>query len=182
MKTPPAKRIGLLVILGIIAGILWGANWYLVDKFYHYPAQRGQFGDMFGAVNSLFTALAFAGLIYTALLQRDQLAVQQKEIIESGETQKELVQSQIEAHKKLAEWQIEQQNLFQEAQRKKQIEHELKLEDMRQSFATQAELDAERREVEANKRFMKIRRRSWMIGAKPSSVMCHGNCGSDLLR
>lgn len=30
---------------------------------------RGQLGDMFGAVNSLFSGLAFAGLIVTLILQ-----------------------------------------------------------------------------------------------------------------
>jgi hypothetical protein len=37
---------------------------------------RGQFGDMFGVVNTLFTGLAFAGLIYTILLQRKDFEMQ----------------------------------------------------------------------------------------------------------
>jgi hypothetical protein len=35
---------------------------------------------MFGAVNSLFSALAFAGVIYTILLQREELALQRLEL------------------------------------------------------------------------------------------------------
>lgn len=41
---------------------------------------RGQFGDVFGAVNALFSGLAFAGLIYAILLQREDLALQRKEL------------------------------------------------------------------------------------------------------
>lgn len=41
---------------------------------------RGQFGDVFGAVNALFSGLAFAGLIYTVLLQREELSLQRKEL------------------------------------------------------------------------------------------------------
>ena len=39
---------------------------------------RGQLGDMFGAVNSLFSGLAFAGLIVTLILQRKDLNLQRE--------------------------------------------------------------------------------------------------------
>jgi hypothetical protein len=42
-----------------------------VEKAY---ALRGQFGDQFGAVNALFSGFAFAGIIFTILLQRSDLA------------------------------------------------------------------------------------------------------------
>ena len=41
---------------------------------------RGQFGDMFGLVNSLFSGLAFAGLIYTIHLQQQELSLQREEL------------------------------------------------------------------------------------------------------
>ena len=128
-KAPTKARIWILAGLCIIAGLLWSANWYFVSKFVS-DEKQGQFGDMFGAVNALFTALAFAGLIYTVLLQRDQLALQQQEIVESGKTQEQLVQRQIDAQDKL----FERQKAFQEEQRQKQIAHELKLEELRQNF------------------------------------------------
>lgn len=43
-------------------------------------ASRGQFGDVFGSVNALFSGLAFTGLIYTVFLQREELALQRKEL------------------------------------------------------------------------------------------------------
>lgn len=43
-------------------------------------ARRGQVGDMFGAVNALFSGLAFAGVIYAILLQKDQLILTKKEL------------------------------------------------------------------------------------------------------
>lgn len=55
----------LLVIL------LWGLN--LLFLFSLDPDDRGTYGDMFGAVNSLFTGLAFAGLLYSTRLQRKQM-------------------------------------------------------------------------------------------------------------
>jgi len=41
---------------------------------------RAQFGDMFGAVNALFSGLAFLGIIYTIYLQRNELALQRGEL------------------------------------------------------------------------------------------------------
>jgi hypothetical protein len=41
---------------------------------------RGAFGDMFGAVGSLYSGLAFAGIIYTIFLQRKELTLQRKEL------------------------------------------------------------------------------------------------------
>lgn len=34
--------------------------------------ERGQFGDMFGTLNPFFSGLAFIGLIYTILVQREE--------------------------------------------------------------------------------------------------------------
>jgi hypothetical protein len=43
-------------------------------------SERGQFGDMFGALNALFTGLAFAGTIAAVLLQNRQLQQQEREL------------------------------------------------------------------------------------------------------
>ena len=42
--------------------------------------QRGQFGDSFGVLNSLFSGLGFGGLIVTLLLQQKQIRQQEKQI------------------------------------------------------------------------------------------------------
>lgn len=41
---------------------------------------RGQFGDTFGAINTFFSGLAFAGIIYTILMQRTELSLQREEL------------------------------------------------------------------------------------------------------
>lgn len=42
--------------------------------------ERGQFGDMFGGLNAFFSGLAFFGVIYTIILQREELGLQRKEL------------------------------------------------------------------------------------------------------
>lgn len=68
-------------LIGIIVGIfvLWAGSaaviYYCIDKDF-----RGITGDMFGAINALFSGLAFAGLIYTIAVQREELQEQRKSI------------------------------------------------------------------------------------------------------
>lgn len=64
-----------LVIVAVQVGIGTGVYFFLPDW-----QTRGQFGDVFGAANALFSGLAFAGLIYAILLQREDLELQRKEL------------------------------------------------------------------------------------------------------
>lgn len=44
---------------------------------------RGTVGDTFGALNTLFSGLAFAGVIITIIMQRNELSLQRDEMIET---------------------------------------------------------------------------------------------------
>lgn len=70
----------IIAIVGVIA--MWGLSWWGINKFIDEPTNQGTFGDMFGAVNALFSGLAFAGLIATLLYQREELKLQRKELNE----------------------------------------------------------------------------------------------------
>lgn len=72
------KRYIVTVIILIIG--LWLGSWYFIPKWYGGNLEAGTFGDMFGAVNALFSGLAFVGLIYTILVQREELKEQRKSI------------------------------------------------------------------------------------------------------
>lgn len=72
-----------LALLGIFIAvvIIWGGMWWWIDTYVQpnsttesLSSARGTFGDKFGAINALFSGLAFAGLITTILLQRRELA------------------------------------------------------------------------------------------------------------
>jgi len=71
-------RLWVLVLILIVVTAIWGlSGWFL------YPlgdVKRGTFGDMFGAVNSLFSGLAFAALIFTIFMQREELLLQRQEL------------------------------------------------------------------------------------------------------
>jgi hypothetical protein len=58
---------------------------------------RGLFGDSFGAVNALVSALAFAGMIVAFVLQRYELRLQRKELRDSrGEMRRQTLQFKIQ--------------------------------------------------------------------------------------
>jgi hypothetical protein len=65
-----------------IVVILWLSSWILSYLLFgsNEWETRGQFGDSFGAINALFSGLAFAGIVYTIIIQRKDLSDQQEEI------------------------------------------------------------------------------------------------------
>lgn len=68
----------VLLLLGSIA--LFVGYWWLVrDKYWSFEA-RGQFGDMFGGLSALFSAFAFAGIIFVILLQKHELSLQRHQL------------------------------------------------------------------------------------------------------
>lgn len=64
--------------------------------------ESGQFGDMFGGLNSLFSALAFLGVIYTIFLQREELSLQRKELELAREELKRTAEAQEKSEKALS--------------------------------------------------------------------------------
>jgi len=77
-KTTPAlskgqKWIVALTITFII--LVLAGNWLLL----YCKSDRGTFGDMFGFSGAVFTSLAFAGIVYAALLQQNEHKHQKQE-------------------------------------------------------------------------------------------------------
>lgn len=83
-KTGKFPYIKVFIVFLLILG-LWYLNWWYVEKT--IPADeisnRGIFGDQFGAITSLFSGLAFAGLIITIILQTQELALQRLDLKET---------------------------------------------------------------------------------------------------
>ena len=73
-------KTGLLIILIIFVLAFWLGNLAVGIYFFDNWDNRGQFGDLFGSINALFSGLAFLGLIYAILLQRKELSLQREEL------------------------------------------------------------------------------------------------------
>ncbi len=79
---PKLPWVILLIVLVIYCAFL-----AFIPRLYPSIEQRGQFGDTFGALSSLFTALGFVGLLFTIhqnnaeLMKRDQEAAQERDIL-----------------------------------------------------------------------------------------------------
>jgi hypothetical protein len=123
-----------LLFGGIIAVFLL---WLIIPVgailFFGKPNSAGEFGDTFGIINALFSSLAFALLIYTSFMQREELELQRKEL---KLTRKELELTRVELEKS-AEAQstlvaLTREELeMQKEVRKSQIKPELKLDGVR---------------------------------------------------
>ena len=88
------------ITAAVVVVCLWAVSWGLIWAFEEDPTVRGQFGDMFGAVNALFSGLAFAGVVVVIFLQRRDLEVQQKMLslqMEELRASREAQESQVKA-------------------------------------------------------------------------------------
>lgn len=88
-KKDDSTRIDIFTGAFLMASvfILWILSWIFIDKYIvsTSPGEsnetiRGVFGDKFGAVNALFSGLAFAGIIFTIFLQKRELTLQREEL------------------------------------------------------------------------------------------------------
>lgn len=78
-----SPKIGIVWLLAVIAIVVfaWTLSWALLHIFV-LPDDRGAFGDMFGAINSLFSGFAFVGLIFAIILQRQELTETRKALLQ----------------------------------------------------------------------------------------------------
>lgn len=103
-------KINLLAKIIILVLALWVLSAVMILIFLEDWPSRGTFGDLFGAVNALYSGLAFAGLIYTIILQKEDLALQRNEIKLNREELKKSAKAQKNSEKALME-QVEQMKL-----------------------------------------------------------------------
>lgn len=89
------NRIGRYSVLGVF--VLWIATYFIVYHSGNFAIKNAaELGDSFGGLNTLFSGLAFAGLIYTILLQQEELHLQRKELQETKEEIKKSAEAQAE--------------------------------------------------------------------------------------
>ncbi|HWG44948.1 MAG TPA: hypothetical protein VN688_19420 [Gemmataceae bacterium] len=82
------KPWAMLIIACTFVFLIWVLSWVLGVVFIPNWSDRGLFGSMFGAVNTLFSGLAFAALIVNLILQRKELAIQVQNLIRTSDEMK----------------------------------------------------------------------------------------------
>ena len=83
------KEWKLFIRVGSVICVVWVASFLLIYLCIDDWGVRGQFGDLFGAVNALFSGLAFAGLVITIIQQRHDLQLQSEAINQTNEELKQ---------------------------------------------------------------------------------------------
>lgn len=80
------KKISIILIVCVVTAVTMYASilLFLIWPITEYSiAQAGVFGDSFGVLTSLFSGLAFSGMIITILLQKEELVLQREELKEN---------------------------------------------------------------------------------------------------
>lgn len=78
-KDGSSLTIYIIVALATVIG-LWFLNLLVALVFHDYNSDSGTFGDTFGIVTSLFSGLAFAGIIISIFLQSKELMLQRRQL------------------------------------------------------------------------------------------------------
>ncbi|EGQ9322211.1 hypothetical protein NMS74_003495 [Vibrio cholerae] len=100
------KGLAYCAIVVVVLQLIYGL---VVLEYIPEHSVRGLFGDMFGGLTSLFSGLAFAGMIYAIILQSKELGLQREELTltrgelaasreeqrKSAKAQEELVEKQL---------------------------------------------------------------------------------------
>ncbi len=91
-KTNEKGKWDLVPFLFAGAAVLamWIITYFILKGFNGDLVEFGQFGDSYGALNTLYSGLAFAGIIATIFMQRKELKYQREEL---ELTRKELTKS-----------------------------------------------------------------------------------------
>ncbi len=100
----------LLIKLIVLVILIWIVSTIVILLSLDNWSDRGTFGDLFGAVNALFSGLAFAGLIYTIYLQKQDLIIQRREIELNRNELKKAAKAQQHSEKALVD-QVEQMKI-----------------------------------------------------------------------
>lgn len=81
-NTPAQEADGLGPFFKVAIAVLCAVVLLGVGLFVALPdwQTRGQFGDMYGVLNTTFSGLAFAALVFTLVLQRKELRLQRLEL------------------------------------------------------------------------------------------------------
>jgi hypothetical protein len=94
------KDSTIVLLAGFVVIIFWLGTWLLLGS---KPNEvRGTFGDMFGAINALFSGFAFIGVVYAILMQRTELSLQREELSLTRNELKKSADAQEKSEKALA--------------------------------------------------------------------------------
>lgn len=85
MKKSLSRENLIFIAVILFICLIWMDSWILIDTFVA-ESNRSDFGNKFGAVNSLFSALALAVILYSIRLQQTELKLQREEL---SDTRKE---------------------------------------------------------------------------------------------
>lgn len=88
------RCLGGLAVIGVIGWLLTLLHPFCPQMF-PLPAVAGlgEFGDSFGSVNALFSALALLGVLYSIRLQSKELADTRRELTRTAEAQEKMLEA-----------------------------------------------------------------------------------------
>src|SRR3989344_7339861 len=95
------KKFSLLILILVFITI-FVVYFITINYFYPEIGSGGEFGDLFGGLNTFFSGLAFGGIVYAILLQRKDLELQREELKLTREELKRTAEAQEKSERALS--------------------------------------------------------------------------------
>ena len=97
------RRYKTFVYWAIVIILIESVLGYLIFTSLSTWPERSAFGEMFGVINTLFSGLAFAGVIFAIVMQRKELRLQRREFKMNREQLRLSAEAQEKAERALNE-------------------------------------------------------------------------------
>lgn len=81
------KSSTFVAVIAVSIVAIWVISGIVIYFSLETWSDRGTFGDMFGAINALFSGLALAGVVYAILQQQEELSLHYKELKRTASAQ-----------------------------------------------------------------------------------------------
>jgi hypothetical protein len=80
-RAPTSRQLSLIAgIAALVIVVLWAGSYLIIAQLFPDLLNAGLFGDSFGAIQALFSALALAGVVLAIFLQSRELSLQRSEL------------------------------------------------------------------------------------------------------
>jgi len=113
------RKIALIAVVATLVIVaLWAGSYLLIDRVFPDLQSAGFFGDSFGAIQALFSALALAGIILVVLLQNRELALQRQELestrLEIGRQVDQFEEQKVQFESQKLQFELQNETLIQQ--------------------------------------------------------------------
>jgi len=112
------KIVLMSTAIALVIIVLWAGSYLIIGTMFPDLQSAGFFGESFGAIQALFSALALAGIILVILLQNRELVLQREELkytrVEIGRQVEQFADQKVQFESQKLQFELQNETLIQQ--------------------------------------------------------------------